>query len=185
MSDPYAILNAQLSRSGAEMGPAEAHGLLCGLLVVDIATPVAKCLDEVMKGVDPEDEHAAVTRRLMDALVKQARSSLLDEDFEFQPLLPASDTPLPGRVQALGRWCEGFAAGVGLAGMSEKRAAALPESVNEFIRDIGEIARVEPDEEDSEEGEGAYAELLEYVRVGVLVVGEELRPPSAPLPGVH
>ncbi|WP_455386167.1 UPF0149 family protein [Acidihalobacter prosperus] len=185
MTDPYAILDAQLSRSGAELGPAEAHGLLCGLLVVDIATPVERCLGEVMKGVDPQDANAAATRRLMDALIKQARSSLVDEDFEFQPLLPHADAPLPERVQALASWCEGFAAGVGLAGMSAQRAAALPESVDEFIRDVGEIARVEPGDEEDEDAEEAFAELLEYVRVGVLVVGEELRPPSSPLPGVH
>lgn len=185
MTDPYAILEAQLKRSDADMGPAEAHGLLCGLLAVDIATPVERCLGEVMKGVDPQDANAAVTRRLMDALIKQARSSLLDEDFEFQPLLPHAEAPLRERVQALGRWCEGFAAGVGLAGMSSQRAAALPESVDEFIRDISEIARVEPAEEEDEDAEEAYAELLEYVRVGVLVVGEEFRPPSSPLPGVH
>ncbi|MEJ2654944.1 MAG: UPF0149 family protein [Acidihalobacter sp.] len=185
MTDPYAILEAQLGRSGADLGPAEAHGLLCGLLAVDIATPSERCMNEVMKGVDPQDESAAATSRLMDALIKQARSSLVDEDFEFQPLLPRADAPLTERVQALGRWCEGFAAGVGLAGMSSQRAAALPESVDEFIRDIGEIARVEPADEDDEDAEEAYTELLEYVRVGVLVVGEELRPPSSPLPGVH
>lgn len=186
MSDPYAILAAQLSRSGADLGPAEAHGLLCGLLAVDVATATERCLAEVMRGVDPQDANAAVTRRLMEALVKQARSSLIDEDFDFQPLLPDPERPLAERVQALAQWCEGFTAGIGLAGMSAQRAAALPEAVSEFIRDVGEIARVELEtEEGAEEDEQAYAELLEYVRVGAVLVGEELRPPAAPLPGVH
>lgn len=186
MSDPYAILGAELSRAGAEMEPAEAHGTLCGLLAVDIAAPAARCLAEVLRGIDPQDANAEIARKLMDALVKQVRSSLADENIGFQPLLPAEETPLAERVLALGRWCEGFASGIGLAGMGAQRAAALPESVSEFIRDMGEIARVEVDDEDDDEAaEAAYAELLEYVRVGVLVVSEELQPPAAPLPGVH
>lgn len=185
MTDPYVILGTQLQRSGAELDPAEAHGLLCGLLAVDVATPTERCLSEVMRGVDPQDANAEPTRRLLDALVKQVRSSLVDEDFEFQPLLPRPDAPLAERVRALGRWCENFSAGVGLAGMSAQQAGSLSEPVNEFIRDAGEIARVELDDDADEGGEEAYAELLEYVRIGVLLVGEELRPPAEPLPGVH
>lgn len=185
MNDPYVILETQLSRSGADLGPAEAHGLLCGLMAVDIAAPVERCLGEVMRGVDPQDANAAVTRKLMDALIQQVRTGLLDEDFAFQPLLPEAGAPLAERAYALGLWCEGFSAGVGLAGMNAQRAAALPDAVDEFIRDVGEIARVETSGEEGEESEEAYTELLEYVRVGVLLVAEELRPPASPLPGVH
>lgn len=184
MNDPYAILAAQMARSGAEMDPAEAHGMLCGLLAVDVATPAARCLEEVLAGVDPQDAGADVTRKLMEALVTQVRSSLADEDFEFQPLLPEADEPISERVRALGRWCEGFAVGIGLAGLGAKRVEALPESVSEFIADMGEIARVELGDEDGESAEEAYAELLEYVRVGVLLVSEELRPPATPIPPV-
>ncbi|APZ43713.1 UPF0149 family protein [Acidihalobacter ferrooxydans] len=185
MGDPYAILAMQMSRSGAELDPAEAHGLLCGLLAVDVAAPAERCLAEVIKGVDPEDANAGVTRRLMEALIKQARAGLVDEDFEFQPLLPAMDRPLGERVRALAHWCEGFVAGIGLAGMSAQRAASLPDAVSEFIRDVGEIARVAFETDEDEDDEQAYAELLEYVRVGVVLVGDELCPPAAPVPGVH
>ena len=51
----------------------------------------------------------------------------------------------------------------------------------ELLDDLAEIARVdfevgEPDEEE----QAAFAEVVEYVRVGVLLINEELQPSKAP-----
>ena len=54
----------------------------------------------------------------------------------------------------------------------------------ELVRDFTEITRAEVDEgQDAEANEGAYAELVEFVRVGVQLLFEELaaaRAPAAP-----
>ena len=63
-------------------------------------------------------------------------------------------------------------------------ASELPGEVGEIVRDFIEITHAEIDEGGTDESdENAYAELVEFVRVGVQLLFEELavaRAPSAP-----
>jgi hypothetical protein len=66
----------------------------------------------------------------------------------------------------------------------------LPGEVGEIVRDLSEITRVGVDtDQNSEQNESAYAELVEFVRVGVQLVFEELSPlrdqPSSPGAPLH
>ena len=57
------------------------------------------------------------------------------------------------------------------------------EQLAPILRDLQEISRVGVDPEDSEEsGEQAYAELVEFVRVGVQLLFEQLEPLRGPAP---
>lgn len=186
MKDAFTLLAERLEQAGAVFGPAEAHGLFCGLLAVDPATPTERCVAELLgpEGAMAGEERRLVSR-LMAALVSEARTGLLDENLNFQVFLPAPESPLRQRLVALTRWCDGFVGGVGLAVMDARRKEALPATVSEFLRDLGEIARLEPETEEDEEAERAYAELLEYVRMGALLAAAELRPPQAVSRGIH
>ena len=58
---------------------------------------------------------------------------------------------------------------------------ALPTQVAEIVRDIGAITGVGVDPDESEEeNEQAYAELVEFVRVGVQLLFDELAPYRQP-----
>jgi hypothetical protein len=50
----------------------------------------------------------------------------------------------------------------------------LPEEVREIADDIVEISRATTDGEEGESDEAAYSELIEYLRVGVILVFETL-----------
>ncbi len=95
--------------------------------------------------------------------------------------MPDDDAPLTERTAALGEWCEGFLFGVGAS--SIEHFDALPESVQEIIRDVVEMARVGmPTGEDTDGDEGAYVELVEYLRAGVQLVYDEMNPaPASPV----
>ena len=55
--------------------------------------------------------------------------------------------------------------------------AGLPGDIGEIVRDLTEITHVAVDSEQTEESnESAYAELVEFVRVGVQLVFDELGP---------
>ena len=88
------------------------------------------------------------------------------------------------RAEALGLWCQGFVSGLGtgLGGQS-----GLSPEGEEFLRDLTEISRVGFDADSTDEAdETAYAEIVEYVRVGVVLMGEELRPrPVTRAPRIH
>jgi uncharacterized protein YgfB (UPF0149 family) len=108
---------------------------------------------------------------------------------EFHPLLPEDESPLDERTAALAQWCVGFLYGLGSSSIQD--LSKLPGEVGEVVRDFDEITRVGIDQGDSDDqNESAYAELVEFVRVGVQIVFEELealRAPSAeqPDPPLH
>jgi hypothetical protein len=63
--------------------------------------------------------------------------------------------------------------------------AELPGDVAEIIQDISEISRADVDGgAQGEDEENALSELVEYVRMSVLLVNEELQPMKAP-PRLH
>ena len=107
-----------------------------------------------------------------------------DSDAEFELMLPDDDEPLEARVEALGTWCQGFVYGLAVGGIKED--TELPEDSKELIKDIIEISRagyvvddeaeIAVMEDDDEEDEVAFMEVSEYVRMGILLIYEELQP---------
>jgi uncharacterized protein YgfB (UPF0149 family) len=100
---------------------------------------------------------------------------------EFRLLLLDDDDALPERVETLAAWCQGFIYGLAAGGI--KQDTELPEDTAELLRDMVEISRAgqETDDalaEESEEDddEVAYMEIEEYVRMGTLLIYEELQP---------
>jgi uncharacterized protein YgfB (UPF0149 family) len=99
---------------------------------------------------------------------------------EFDPLLPDDDAPLEDRVEALGAWCQGFLYGYGSA--TEGRRTPPTGDVAEVLTDLAEISRGGATGLDTEEvEEGAYTELVEFLRVGVQTIYDEQgdAPPAA------
>ena len=101
---------------------------------------------------------------------------LFDPDLSFQPLLPADDVDLERRVQALARWCAGFLYGLSADGSFDINN--LSGEVREVVNDLTELSRagLTAEDADNESAEADYAELVEYVRVGVQMVFLELQP---------
>jgi uncharacterized protein YgfB (UPF0149 family) len=109
-------------------------------------------------------------------------AALLQPDMEFELLLPADEQPIDVRTAALAQWCQGFLYGLGAGAVPD--ASELPGDVGEIVRDFIEISRAGVDAAQGEESnEAAYAELVEFTRVGVQLLFEELaalRRPSTP-----
>lgn len=167
----YLALEHGLKQAGAIQAPADVHGTLTGMLCArDEANP----LDAL------DDEANEALREALAALREMTLEGLFDPDLSFTPLLPNDDAALSTRVQALARWCAGYV--YGLASQQEQRQdfdlSNLSDEAGEVIRDLTELSRVGLTEEDAdaESAEADYAELVEYVRVGVQMIFMELRP---------
>lgn len=108
-----------------------------------------------------------------------------DPELDFTPALPSEEIPVVERMRALGDFCAGFTYGIGLSA-AQRGNQAMPEDTREIIEDFQAIdaadALDQPDEQgealSADKQEDLYVELLEYVRVGVLLILEELRPVS-------
>jgi hypothetical protein len=94
-------------------------------------------------------------------------------------LLPDDQTDLDSRTLGLGDWCQGFVMGLMMSGLKDFRK--LPENSAEAAQDIVEISRIgsKYQSEGNEDEAVALEELIEYVRVGVLLINEELHPGRA------
>jgi uncharacterized protein YgfB (UPF0149 family) len=69
--------------------------------------------------------------------------------------------------------------GLGLGGLHLDADAQANEEILEIVRDFIEIGKADVDaetESDVEEAESSYAEVAEFVRVGVQIVFEEIGP---------
>jgi uncharacterized protein len=162
---------------------AEAHGTLAGCLCAAQGYKVEDWLREIL----PEGRAAPETAAVLEELYTATARALLQPDMEFELLLPADEQPIDVRTAALAQWCQGFLYGLGAGVVPD--ASELPGEVGEVVRDFIEISRAGVDATQAEESnEAAYAELVEFVRVGVQLLFEELgvlRPPAGAAAPLH
>lgn len=175
----YTILASALDKLDTEITPSEVHGTLCGLLCANDNAGVDVWRQALWPNQPGGDLLAAEAREIFQQTHDITRRQLSDPACEFQMLLPDDNDGLEARVNALGDWCQGYLIGLSLGGITD--FAPLPEDAREITKDLLEIARAGTsyELEGSEEDENAYVELVEYLRVGVLLVNEELQPTQA------
>lgn len=152
--------------------PAEAHGTLAGALCSSRDYGLIEWLHEILPDDSPDEAalQSSVLQNIYDSMVRS-----LGNDSDFQPLLPDDDAPLSNRADALSSWCQGFLYGLGSGTTGDPGKVST--EAGEIIRDFTEITHVGVDAGDeSEENEVAFAEVVEFVRVGVQLLFVELAP---------
>ncbi len=182
-------LDAALRRCGASWDAAQSHGLLTSRLAVDGIDGGLAWLQQVLAETDAANALAIECRDLLNALYETTHRQLDERLSEFVPLLPDDDESPARRATALAHWCEGFLHGlVSSRHPTELKDRLAAEPLADIIRDMLQMTRATFDEEDElEESEAAYSELVEYLRVAAQLTYEELadlrnaendRPPS-------
>ena len=170
-------VDALLQRVGSIAGAAETHGFLCGIICAAGHADSQTWYPHLIGQGDQQDGPVRV--ECLDLLDKLYRDTLLQmnhSELDFHPLLPGDEVPLELRSKAMGDWCQGYLFGLGLGGFNTGDGG-LPGEVGEFLRDIGEISGVNFDFDESDDmDEAAYQEIMEYIRMGVLLILEELQP---------
>jgi hypothetical protein len=173
VSVAFVELDRLLAQAGSEVDAAEAHGSLTGALCAAAGLGVADWIDEVF----PDEEAARldeVARNTLATVFAETAQALGGGEMVFAPLLPDDEAPLDVRVASLALWCSGFLYGLGVGQIAA--IEHVPGDVGEVLRDMSEISRaVAGDDVNDEDNEGAYAELVEFVRAGVQLAYDELR----------
>lgn len=165
----HAQLGEMLARLHLGVGASDLHGSLTGYVCGGGRAGARGWLDALelkpeMQGDLPD---AALTRLYEDCV-----AWFDDPELRFEPLLPATDATLDARADALVEWCRGFLGGLGLAGISAR--AGVSAEAGEILQDLGTIAGSRFEYADAEEDENALAEVIEFIRVGVLLLHAEL-----------
>ena len=171
----FGELDAALKRAGLVTDAAEMHGTLCGMICSGIDDTWDLWVGMVFDEADPDNPSMATSAGDLRRLYDQTRALFASDGFEIQPLLPDDDEEIRTRTECLASWCQGFLYGLSL---SDTPAEQIPEQVKEIIADFAELTRARVNVAgagaESEINENAYIELMEYVRVSVQLVYEEL-----------
>ena len=180
----YADIQRVLTDERALADAAEAHGTLTGCLCAALGYRFEDWLLEIL----PEGKAQPLAAATLRELYTETAGALRAPDMEFDLLLPEEAQSIDTRAAALAQGGQGFLYGLGSGAVQD--AGSLAGDVGEIVRDLTEISRVGVDIAQTEESnENAYAELVEFVRVSVQVVFEELEPlrgrPSSPGASFH
>lgn len=168
-----------LDRATPGADPADSHGLLCGLICAAGFADPQRWLPEVFDDFNPRDEAQARAYQCLQSVYEHTLASLHSEDLDFELLLPDDEAALAERTESLGAWCSGFMSGLGLGGLPEQ--SKMSDELAELLEDMAQIAKVDFDLEDPGEDENvAFEEVVEYLRIGVLFIHDELQPAAAP-----
>lgn len=172
----YHEIQNSLTQLNATTDCAEAHGSLCGLLIDNRSAQewLASILD---KSPALNDILAQEHVKQLTDLYSASKLQLNHAEMSFSLLLPSDDHPIHERLQGLADWCQGFLYGLGsIAKIDEKN---LQPEVKELLSDLLSITQVETDSDSNDESELSFAEIVEYVRMGVIYLNEELNPSLA------
>jgi uncharacterized protein YgfB (UPF0149 family) len=175
MQVTFREIAAVLESAGSQVAAAEGHGCLCGALCTTADYSIQRWLDELIGDEDEDQDDDSLRDAPLRLLFTDTNRALRGGEMEFEPLLPDDDEPLEQRANALAQWCQGFLYGFGTG--KPVRPDDLNNQVTEILRDVSDMARATVDVGAAgEEEEGAYAELIEYLRVGVQLIHDELAP---------
>ena len=172
-------LDIALQEAEADYNAAEAQAIACGMLVVNISADKITWVKMIFGEIDTSDSAHATKQgeaiELSGELFDETKKILQDSNLGFELLLPDEDEGIYPRVNTLQQWCSAFVIGMTMAGI--KDTSKLPEDTRELIADITEIGTSgDFDLDDEDASEEAFLEISEYVRMGVILINEELQP---------
>ena len=169
---PYDRLSQLAESIELAVGVSEFHGVICGLLCAGHADAHVRWIEELFAAYAPDDLLVREVRQSLGQLYQVTRNQISGEDLGFDPYLPDDRAPLSARLECMALWCQGYLYGLGLAGLSENEFAG---DAREIIRDVSEITRMDYESiEEGEANEAAFRELAEFLKVGVLLIWQEL-----------
>jgi hypothetical protein len=174
----FETLDEALKGAGLLTGAAEAHGMLCGLLCAQDGVTFEDWVMHILGEEESDDVSLRESEQALRRIYEDTVQQLSDPSYGLRLLLPEDEEPLTARSQALADWCRGFLFGLALG--PDKPLERLTGDAAEVSKDLSEIGGLVSAtvREGNEEDEQAYAELTEYVRVGVVLIYEELQRPS-------
>ncbi len=178
-SNLYEPLDNLLANYGSIMGASEYHGLLVGALCcgADESTWLGLAQDNLDLPEETTPEPLAVAGKEMYSVYHK---QLTERDFQFQLLLPPVEVELALSARCLGEWVTGFLAALGEQGV---RADQLHEDAKELLNDMAAIAQISIEGDTGSDQD--FIEVVEYVRVAVFSLYEDLTQSGEQAPTLH
>ena len=174
----YLDINSALEHLNVAADAAEFHGAMSAVICVngESGYPIwlGSHAPEIGMAIAKGGPQAQEISRITKGLYQQILSSLQGGNFTFELMIPDDDIDLELRTEAMAHWCQGFLLGLGYSGITDLKQ--FTGELGEIISDITEISQVSVGQLDySEDEEQSLTELVEYLRVGVMLFNETLQ----------
>jgi uncharacterized protein YgfB (UPF0149 family) len=174
----YQHLTQALERLQIAADAAECQGAASAVICLTggdgLASWISDHFPELDAGVAEGNALANEAREMIVELYQTTLAQLGQGNFDYALLMPGDEESLYLRTDALGHWCQGFLLGLRYVGVAD--TTRFSGELAEILQDITEISQVTSEAlENTEEEEQSYTELVEYLRVGVMLFCETLR----------
>lgn len=169
----HARIERMLRALDCDIGAAECHGMLCGMLCGPRPFDVHVWYAHLSGRDELAPFSAGEPQAALAALIAATRDGLEGDSFAFTLLLPDDGEALARRAAAFADWCRGFLSGFGVAGIAD--LSVLGEDARGFIADLERFGTLDVGADAGEDEERALAELTEFTRMGALIVYAETR----------
>jgi len=170
----FASMQAILTSESVECHASELHGVLTGLVCAGFEFEDQGYVVMLHDLFNEGDGFPSAVKKALKKMYSELWTSILDDSYSFNLLLPDDDDTMAERGHALSMWVQGFNLGFGL---QHKDSPVVSEDVKEVLTDFGEIANLSDEMEEDEDTEQAYFEIGEYVRISALLCFTELATP--------
>ncbi|MBN2864767.1 MAG: UPF0149 family protein [Thiotrichales bacterium] len=154
-------------------------GLICGDNDIEETVWVKKLIEEAQ--IKKVKESFLIA---LHDMFQETNKGLNGSGFELVLCLPDEEDNVVARAAMLGHLCEGVLYGLGLVGRLQDAEESISKEVRELINDFGDIAQIDIEalaqaKELGDAEESDLMQLVEFVRIGVMMINEELNPTQA------
>ena len=167
----YDDLKSTLHNLNTDDTISSAHGILCGFACVKPDLSLDNWLNEILVSIDLDNLNEKSAHETLALIFNDTLSQLNDATLNFQLLIADEDARLGEQANTLIEWCQGYLVGLGLQKISTTDEDAL-----EMIKDISEISQLDANISGGEQNAQDLNEIIEFVRIGVLLIQETLQP---------
>ncbi len=167
----YEVFDHHLFVASTPFSAAYIHGMIVGLLSTGLYS--VDVLKAMLQKEFPELEKRGSANELFNALLESSDAALKDSNKTLKLLLPNDEENLSARISALSEWSEGFLMGLSKSNMLEQ--LKHNELANEALTDIGQVISVNHEIDETEENEKYYNEVIEFIKVSVLLIHEQAK----------
>ena len=165
-------------KAGISIDVSEYHGKICACLCLENLEAETLLAEAFNPDINSLSSETMKLKNVLLELTTETLEKLNDAEMTFYPLLSPDSKSLTNRTLSLSSWCGGFIDGVGLA-VAQKNISMNPaeqDIISEIIEDFSQISKLTSASVMNEGGEElAYMEVVEYVRVSVQLIFEELK----------
>ena len=156
----------------------EYHGKISACLCFECPKTDALLPNEINQDLSSLSTETMQLKTVLLSLITETLEKFNKAEMTFYPLLSPDSESLTDRTLSLSSWCQGFIDGFGFSVAQKNISMDLLEQdiIGEIIEDFSQISKLtSASVMNQDEEELAYMEVVEYVRVGVQLIFEEMQ----------